>query len=89
MEKKITGNTTFFIIPQVDKGNIILQSEIKINDQDNYQSLSKKLSYNGAQLIIKSLHEINLNGFKPFTQDETKASYAPKIKSETCQNRLE
>ena len=82
--EKITGNTTFFIIPQVDKGNIILQSEIEINDQDNYQSLSKKLSNNGAQLIIKSLHEINLNGFKPFIQDETKASYAPKIKSETC-----
>ena len=82
---RLTGNTTFFIIPEVDKGNLILQDKIEIENTDNYESLSEKLSFNGAKLLVKSLKEINRKDFEPIIQNNSLASQAPKITKEICQ----
>ena len=82
---RVTGNTAFFIIPEVDKGNLILQDKIEIENTDNYESLSEKLSFNGAKLLVKSLKEINRKDFEPIIQNNSLASQAPKITKEICQ----
>ena len=82
---RLTGNTTFFIIPEVDKGNLILQDKIEIENTDNYESLSEKLSLNGAKLLVKSLKEITRKDFEPIIQNNSLASQAPKITKEICQ----
>ena len=82
---RVTGNTAFFIIPEVDKGNLILQDKIEIENTDNYESLSEKLSFNGAKLLVKSLKEITRKDFEPIIQNNSLASQAPKITKEICQ----
>ena len=82
---RVTGNTAFFIIPEVDKGNLILQDKIEIENTDNYESLSEKLSLNGAKLLVKSLKEITRKDFEPIIQNNSLASQAPKITKEICQ----
>lgn len=79
---KITGISTFFIEPKVDTGKILLQKECKISDNDNYGSLSSKLSNIGAQLIVESIKKYSSGDLSPIIQDEKLVTLAPKIKKE-------
>jgi methionyl-tRNA formyltransferase len=79
---KITGLSTFLIEPKVDTGKILLQKECKISDNDNYGSLSSKLSNIGAQLIIESIEKYSSGNLSPIIQDEKLVTLAPKIKKE-------
>ena len=54
------------------------------NDKDNYESLSKKMSTSGAELLLKSLDKINDTSFKALEQNDKKATYAPKIDKSFC-----
>ena len=74
-----TGNTTFLIEPKVDKGKIILQQKIDIRPNDNFATLSKKMSELGAELLVESLNDIENPNFKPMPQDDSVATFAPKI----------
>ena len=74
-----TGNTTFLIEPKVDRGNIILQQRIDIKKNDNFITLSKRMSELGAGLLIESLNAIKNPTFNPIVQDSTRATFAPKI----------
>ena len=57
----------------------MMSKKIEITDQNNYESLSKKMSFLAATTIIESL-EILQNGNQKFVaQDNSKATYAKKI----------
>ena len=79
---KITGISTFLIEPKVDTGKILMQKECEISDNDNYGSLSSKLSNIGAQLIVESIEKYSRGDISPITQDEKLVTLAPKIKKE-------
>ena len=51
-----TGLTTFKLAEKVDTGNIILQEKIKIEPDDNFETLHDKMSLLGAQLVYKLLN---------------------------------
>jgi len=72
---KTTGLTIMLMDEKMDHGPIISQTEIKINDQFNYQTLEKKLSQEAATLLIKILPQYFQNEIKPKPQKEEKASY--------------
>jgi len=72
---KTTGLTIMLMDEKLDHGPIISQTEIKINDQFNYQTLEKKLSQEAATLLIKILPQYFQNEIKPKPQEEKKASY--------------
>jgi methionyl-tRNA formyltransferase len=74
-----TGVTIFWLNEKIDAGKIILQEKIKIDPQDNYQSLSAKLVKTGLAAIRKSLELIKKEGSPGRTQESTKASYAPLV----------
>lgn len=76
---KNTGITVFQIKPQVDTGNILLQKEIKIREEDNMYSLGMRLCELGADLILKALDGIEGGQIKSKPQDPNLASPAPKI----------
>ena len=81
---KQTGISIMKIIPKLDAGPYMLQEKINIESDDNYQTLSLKLSALASKLILKSLEMIKKNDFKFLNQDESKATYAKKIeKNET------
>ena len=62
----------------------ILFESIDLSKDDNYESVNKKLSILGANMIVESLKLIEQNKSKFVEQDENLASYAQKInKSES------
>tara|TARA_B100000427_G_scaffold245547_1_gene208565 strand:- start:2056 stop:2979 length:924 start_codon:yes stop_codon:yes gene_type:complete len=79
---EITGVSTFIIEPKVDTGNILLQKECKIEEDDNYGTLSSKLSTIGAEILVKSIRKYNDGTITPTLQDNKLATLAPKIKKE-------
>jgi len=78
---KKTGVTTFFMDNKIDNGKIIMQKEFKINDNDNYESLIRKVESHGSDLVIETIDNI-ANNAKYQQQDESSISYAPKIQKE-------
>lgn len=82
--EKETGLTTFFLAKKVDTGNIILKEKIKIDDSDNFGILHDKMSFAGAELVLKTVNLIYQNKVELILQDNTIATPAPKITKETC-----
>jgi methionyl-tRNA formyltransferase len=78
-EKK-TGISVFRLVEKMDAGDVILDKEVEIRDQDNAVTLGERLSETGAKLLVEatSLIEKNTASFKK--QDESLASPAPKLK---------
>ena len=74
-----TGISTFIIDKNLDTGPILLQKKIYISNQDNFDTLSKKISDEGPVLILESLDLLEKNNYKLFSQLDKEASYAPKI----------
>jgi methionyl-tRNA formyltransferase len=82
--EKITGVTTFFLQEKVDTGNIILQREVEIDDEDNFQTLHDKLAEVGAQLVLETVRRIESRDINLIPQNESEATLAPKITKEIC-----
>lgn len=82
--EKVTGVTTFFLEEKVDTGNIILQREIPIDDDDNFQTLHDKLAIVGSELVLETVRLIETGKFELTPQDESLATPAPKITKEIC-----
>ena len=76
---KETGISIMKILPKLDSGPILLKEKLKITKDDDYISLSKKLSILGSKLMIDSLNLIEINSLKFTDQDESLATYANKI----------
>lgn len=79
-----TGVTTFFLQQKVDTGNIILQKEIDIEDNDNAGTLHDKLSILGAEAVLETVNLIKSGNPETKIQDESLATKAPKIYKENC-----
>jgi len=76
---KETGVSIMKIVPKLDAGPYMLQEKVIIQENDNYQTVSKQLSILGAKLINKSLDLISNDEHKFTKQDESKKSYAKKV----------
>ncbi len=74
-----TGISIMKILPKLDSGPIMLQEKIKISNDDDYISLSRKLSILGSKLILETLNLIEKKSFKFIDQDEQFATYAKKV----------
>lgn len=70
-----TGVTIMQMDAGLDTGAMLLKQAIPIADDDNAQTLHDKLAALGAQLIVRSLHELPA----AIAQDPAQASYAAKI----------
>ena len=74
-----TGVTTMYMTKELDAGDVILTSEIKINPKDTYGILYDKLAVIGAELILKTLQNIESGKVIRTIQNKSKASFAPMI----------
>jgi methionyl-tRNA formyltransferase len=75
-----TGISVMKIVPKLDAGPYMLQKSTNINTNDNFVSLSKKLSEIGSKLIIEALSLFEKGEPKFIDQNEKFATYARKIK---------
>ena len=80
---KKTGVTTFALEEKVDTGNIYLQKEVEIDDNDNFETLHDKLSKAGAEAVLKTVNMIEAGNYQLKGQDNSQATPAPKINPET------
>lgn len=79
-EKK-TGVTTMLMDEGLDTGNILLQEETEIADEDTAETLSQRLSEMGASLLMKTIKGIKDGSLKPVPQGGA-PSCAPPLKKE-------
>jgi methionyl-tRNA formyltransferase len=80
--EKTTGVTTMLIDTGLDTGDILLQREIAIGDDDTSEILFEKLAPMGADLMVETLRGLESGKIKPRPQDPTAATLAPIIKKE-------
>ena len=78
-----TGLTTMLIDEGCDTGCILLQDRMEIEPCDTAGSLEGKLALVGANLLIKTLSQLQRGELEPKPQDEQDACYAHKLKKET------
>ncbi|WP_201288796.1 methionyl-tRNA formyltransferase [Polaribacter septentrionalilitoris] len=77
-----TGVTTFFIDDKIDTGEIILQDEIDISEEETVGSLHDRMMHTGAQLVSKTVDLIATNKVTTIKQPELEEKSAPKLNPE-------
>ncbi|MEM9448412.1 MAG: methionyl-tRNA formyltransferase [Cyanobacteria bacterium P01_E01_bin.6] len=74
-----TGITTMLMNAGMDTGSILLKEKTSINISDNAHNLAKTLSLNTANLLIKTIDDLNQQRITPEPQNDSQATYAPLI----------
>ena len=64
-----TGITTFFLQHEIDTGNIIMQEKITIAPDDNAGIVHDKLMMLGADLVLKTVEQIESGALTSIPQD--------------------
>jgi len=78
--ERMTGVTTMFMTEGWDTGDIILQEEVPIGENTTAGELRETLSIKGADLLRRTLELIETQGAPRVPQDESAATYAPRIR---------
>ena len=77
-----TGITIMYMNDKMDEGDIILQKETKITDEDTINSLHDRLSLIGRDLILEAIPKIVKGEIKRIKQNEEEATYGYNISRE-------
>jgi methionyl-tRNA formyltransferase len=75
-----TGVTTMRIDAGLDTGDMLLKAETDIGPEENAVELGRRLSVQGADLLVETL--ARLNEIVPEKQDPAQATHAPLLKKE-------
>lgn len=79
-----TGLTVMRMDEGLDTGPILLQKEVPILEDETAGQLHDRLSELAGQLIVEVLTDMAKTQVKEIPQDDSLASYAPKIESRDC-----
>ncbi len=81
--EKETGVTTFFLKHEIDTGNIIYQDKEAISPEDTTGTLYNRLMERGANLVLKTVDDIETDSIKTYPQEESnELKKAPKLTKE-------
>lgn len=80
--EKLTGVTTMRIDQGLDTGDILLQSQEPISEEDTAETLSPRLAARGRELMVRTLEGLETGAIPPQPQDPAQASLAPLLKKE-------
>jgi methionyl-tRNA formyltransferase len=80
--ERLTGVTTMKIDAGLDTGDMLLQREEPIREDDTTETLSARLSAIGADLMIETLAGLERGEIMPRPQDHSQATMAPLLKKE-------
>jgi methionyl-tRNA formyltransferase len=78
----VTGVTTMRINEGLDTGDILLQKELAILDEDTAETLSPRLAAIAAKLMIDTLRGLAESTISPVPQKDDEATLAPILKKE-------
>lgn len=77
-----TGVTIMEMVYKMDAGPIIYQEEIMIDPNDDYFSLSNKLSLLGKRMLKENLNDLLNNNYNKIDQEENEVTFSPTLKYE-------
>ena len=81
---KITGVSTMYLASEMDTGDVIYTAETEIGEFETSGELFDRLMLMGADLLAKTLRDIE-SGIAPRTpQDHSKASYVSQLDKSIC-----
>lgn len=80
--QRLTGVTTMYMDAGMDTGDIILQQQVPIGEEMTAGQLSAELARVGAELLRRTLELIQAGEVSAVPQDQSRASYAPMLRSE-------
>ncbi|MDM5198818.1 methionyl-tRNA formyltransferase [Fictibacillus enclensis] len=80
--KTETGVTIMYMVDKLDAGDILTQVKVPIEEEDHVDSMFRKLSIAGAELLSKTLPDLIEGRLRPIKQDESKVTYAYNISRE-------
>lgn len=80
--KKETGITIMLMDEKMDHGDILAQTKIKIDPNENAETLSKRIVELSANLLLETITNWIEKKIKPQKQDDSKATYCQLIERE-------
>ena len=81
---KITGVTTMYLASEMDTGDIIYTTETEIGEYETSGELFDRLKDMGAELLVKTLRDIDAGTAPRTPQDHSKASYVTMLDKSIC-----
>jgi methionyl-tRNA formyltransferase len=78
-----TGVSVMRVVPALDAGPVLLQARTQIFDDETFGELQVRLSELGALTLIEALTLLSLGKAKETIQDDSRATYAPKVNRES------
>jgi len=82
--ESVTGITTMYMAEGLDTGDMLDKAEVKIEADDNFESIHDKLGACGADLILKTLEKLENGTANRIVQNDAEATYAAKITKAEC-----
>ncbi|MBN2614160.1 MAG: methionyl-tRNA formyltransferase [Bacteroidales bacterium] len=87
--EKETGLTTFLLQKEIDTGNILFQTKLSIDPEENVGSLHDRMMTQGASLLLETVESLRKGETKAVDQStlyisEEELKPAPKIFKEDC-----
>ena len=83
MGDEVTGVTTMFTDVGLDTGDMLLKTETRILPGETAGELTARLAKLGAELLIKTISELEAGTLKRTKQDEAQATYEPMMDKNT------
>lgn len=81
---RVTGVSTMYLAREMDTGDVIYTAETEIGEFETSGELFDRLMLMGAELLVKTLRDIE-SGTAPRTpQDHSKASYVSQLDKSLC-----
>ena len=79
-----TGVSIMRMVPALDAGPVLLQASAPVYDDETYGELRDRLAEMGALSLIEALSLISIGQSTETPQDDSLATYAPKVNRETA-----
>ena len=81
---KVTGHTIQFMADGIDTGDMIAKDEVEIGENEDFGSLYDRMGKSGGKLLISVVEKIENGTASAEAQDDSLATYAPKIEKAEC-----
>ena len=82
--EKVTGITTMYMDVGLDTGDMLLKSEIAIEESDNFETIHDKLGACGAETLLRTVEGLRNGTVTREKQDDSLSTYAAKIEKSDC-----
>ena len=80
----VTGITTMYMDVGLDTGDMLLKSEVTIEENDNFETIHDKLGACGAETLLRTVEGLKNGTVTREKQDDSLSTYAAKIEKTDC-----